>query len=136
MLFRSCAQSRSHCFTPVGRGPGSFFAGRRLLRTVDGVSSVTDLAGRGDALLASALEAMYAGLPPLVPEWTGSKAAVERVDEHIVVPLEAQQVGSRIELYLRQDRKARSRQSQRARKIAPEFSKCEPLTSSGGLFAR
>ena len=79
---------------------------------------------------------MCAGLPPLVSEWTGSKAAVERIDGHIVVPLEAQQVGNRIELYLRQDPEARSRQSQRAREIATEFSKCEPLTSSGGLFAR
>ena len=36
--------------------------------------------GRGDAFPLSVLEAMAAGLVPIVSEWTGAKEVVEQVD--------------------------------------------------------
>lgn len=77
--------------------------------------------GRGDAWPVSVLEAMTAGLPPLVSEWTGSKEAAERVEERLVVPFAAQEAASRIEWYFGQTPEARQRLSARAREVAAEY---------------
>lgn len=55
--------------------------------------------GRGDAFGISVLEAMCAGLPPLVSEWTGAREAVLRVDARLVVPCDAEAAAERIVWY-------------------------------------
>jgi glycosyltransferase involved in cell wall biosynthesis len=71
--------------------------------------------GRGDSFPTSVLEAMCAGVPALVSEWTGAKEAVEQVDPRLVVPLDAEKAAERIAWYLglplsqKEDLSARSR---------------------------
>jgi glycosyltransferase involved in cell wall biosynthesis len=77
--------------------------------------------GRGDAWPVSVLEAMSAGLPALVSQWTGSKQAVEQVEGQLVVPLEAQEAAARIEWYLTQPPETRRHLGRRSREVAAGF---------------
>lgn len=56
--------------------------------------------GRGDAGPLSVLEAMHAGVPALVSEWTGLRDAAAEVDPELVAPLDAGAVAARIRRYL------------------------------------
>jgi len=55
---------------------------------------------RGEAWGISVTEAMAAGVTPIVSEWTGSKEAVARVSEELIVPLDAAEIARRIRWYL------------------------------------
>jgi len=51
---------------------------------------------RGDAFPTVVLEAMSAGLIPIVSEWTGSKEVVSAVDPSFVIPVDIKSVSSKI----------------------------------------
>jgi glycosyltransferase involved in cell wall biosynthesis len=55
---------------------------------------------RGEAWGISVTEAMSAGIPPIVSDWTGSKEAVEKISEKLVVPLQASLISDRVIWYL------------------------------------
>lgn len=77
--------------------------------------------GRGEAFGISVLEAMRAGVPALVSEWTGAREAAEQVDPRLVVPLDAQTAAERICWYLDLPLEEKRRLSARARGIAAEY---------------
>jgi len=56
--------------------------------------------GRGDACPVSAQEAMRAGIPTMVSEWTGAKEIVEKACPEFVVPLDSGEVVRRVKRYL------------------------------------
>jgi glycosyltransferase involved in cell wall biosynthesis len=51
-------------------------------------SSIYFHTSRGDAFPTVVLEAMSAGLIPLISEWTGSKEVISKVDSSLVVPID------------------------------------------------
>ncbi len=55
---------------------------------------------RGEAWGISVTEAMTAGVPPIVSEWTGSKEAVQKVSEELIVPLDVTLIAEKIKWYL------------------------------------
>lgn len=77
--------------------------------------------GRGDAYAISVLEAMCAGVVPIVSEWTGAREVVERVSGDLVVPLDAEAISERILWYFGLDDSARRGLSDRCREIISEF---------------
>lgn len=83
--------------------------------------------GRGDAFGISVLEAMCAGLPALVSEWTGAAEAVERVDPSLVVPLDPEAAASRILWYLDLTEGVRSELSRRSREVASEYTEARAV---------
>jgi glycosyltransferase involved in cell wall biosynthesis len=77
--------------------------------------------GRGDAWPVTVLEAMCAGVPPLVSEWTGTKEAVAQVDDRLVVPLDPVVAADRVAWYLSLPVAARKAMSDRAREVGRQF---------------
>jgi glycosyltransferase involved in cell wall biosynthesis len=55
---------------------------------------------RGEAWGISVTEAMAAGVTPIVSDWTGSKEAVMKVSDELVVPLEVSSISEKINWYL------------------------------------
>jgi glycosyltransferase involved in cell wall biosynthesis len=76
---------------------------------------------RGEAWGVSVLEAMAGGVPALVSAWTGSKEAVSRVDDRLVVPVHAAAAADRIEWYWGLRAEERASLSRRAREVAAEY---------------
>jgi glycosyltransferase involved in cell wall biosynthesis len=72
---------------------------------------------RGDASPTAALEAMTAGVVPLVSEWTGVRQIVQEIDTRLIAPLRADEIAARILWYFgleSGDRLALSRRSREA----------------------
>ena len=76
---------------------------------------------RGDAFPGASVEAMMAGLVPLVSDWTGTKQLVEQVDPRLVVSLDANEVASRIGWYFSLDPEDRGALSVRSREVAAPY---------------
>lgn len=55
---------------------------------------------RGEAWGISVTEAMAAGVVPIVSDWTGSKEAVMKVSDELIVPLEIKAIAKKINWYL------------------------------------
>jgi len=55
---------------------------------------------RGEAWGISVTEAMAAGVPPIISEWTGSKEAVAKVSEELIVPLDVEKIAEKMIWYL------------------------------------
>jgi glycosyltransferase involved in cell wall biosynthesis len=77
--------------------------------------------GRGDAYAITVLEAMCAGVVPIVSEWTGAREVVARVSGDLVVPLDAEAISQRILWYFTLDDAGRRGLSGRCREIISEF---------------
>jgi len=77
--------------------------------------------GRGEAFGISIIEAMYAGVPALVSEWTGAREAVEQVDPRLVVPLDAQAAAERICWYMKLPSEQKLKLSARSREVAATY---------------
>lgn len=86
--------------------------------------------GRGDAWPNAVMEAMVAGVPPLVSEWTGGSEYVARVHPRLVVPLRAEAFAASIEWYLRLPASQRRNLGAQARSIA-----LSDLTEDGAVCA-
>ncbi|MCR9253794.1 MAG: glycosyltransferase family 4 protein [bacterium] len=54
---------------------------------------------RGDAFPTSSIEAMTAGLVPIVSEWTGTMQVVKEINEDLIVPLDPKIIAERINWY-------------------------------------
>jgi glycosyltransferase involved in cell wall biosynthesis len=76
---------------------------------------------RGEAFGISVLEAMMAGVPAIVSEWTGASEAVERAGTEWVVPLDPEQAAARIVCYFGMSGAERSRLSGLSRTAAGAY---------------
>lgn len=72
---------------------------------------------RGDAWPNSVMEAMVAGVPPLVSEWTGVRDLVAQVDGRLVVPLDPDAIAERIAWYFSLPPSERTSLGERAREL-------------------
>jgi glycosyltransferase involved in cell wall biosynthesis len=76
---------------------------------------------RGEAFGISILEAMLAGVPALVSEWTGAREAVEQVDRRLVVPADPTVAADRISWYFSLSSTEKTHLSARSREVASTY---------------
>jgi len=76
---------------------------------------------RGEAFGISILEAMLAGVPSIVSEWTGAREVVEQVDRQLVVPTDPAAAADRIRWYLGLPTPEKQRLSERSREVAATY---------------
>ena len=55
---------------------------------------------RGDAFPTSTIEAMHAGMPIIMSEYTGTKEIIEKVDKSLILPLDSEIVAEKILWYM------------------------------------
>jgi glycosyltransferase involved in cell wall biosynthesis len=77
--------------------------------------------GRGDAFPTATIEAMAAGLVPLVSEWTGTRQIVAEVTDRLVAPLDAAEIATRISWYFALSHEQRRRLSRLSRAAAQGY---------------
>jgi glycosyltransferase involved in cell wall biosynthesis len=118
---RSIAARVIEACPPAARG-NIHFRGR-----VDDVVGVLAGAGlylhcaRGDAFPTATIEAMAAGVVPIVSEWTGTKQLVANISDRLISPLDAGEIASRILWFLGQDADERRELSSLARAAAAPY---------------
>jgi glycosyltransferase involved in cell wall biosynthesis len=76
---------------------------------------------RGDAFPTATIEAMSAGLVPIVSEWTGTWQVVNEVSDRLIAPLDASEIAERISWYFALDPATRHELSARSRSAAAEY---------------
>jgi glycosyltransferase involved in cell wall biosynthesis len=92
--------------------------------------------GRGDAYGISVLEAMCAGVVPIVSEWTGSKEVVAQVDERLVVPLRSEEIAERILWYFGIRAEERRALSERCRDVVANYTEERAVQTFREAFAK
>lgn len=73
---------------------------------------------RGEAWGISVTEAMNAGVPTIVSEWTGSKEVVSKVSEKLIVPLNVDLIAEKIIWYFGLELSEKRNLSEKARQVA------------------
>jgi glycosyltransferase involved in cell wall biosynthesis len=90
---------------------------------------------RGDAFPTSTLEAMTAGVVPLVSEWTGTRQVVAHVSDRLIAPLEPQAIAERIFWYFGLDSGERARLSDMARAAVRGYTESAAKARYQAIFA-
>ena len=88
--------------------------------------------GRGDAMPISVTEALTAGLPAIVSEYTGSKEFVNQIRTDFVLPLDYKKVAERIIDYFNLSYSEKLKLSEKARSIGRKVTE----KSSAALFKK
>jgi glycosyltransferase involved in cell wall biosynthesis len=76
---------------------------------------------RGEAFGISVIEAMAAGVPPIVSEWTGAKEVVSQVSDMLIVPLDQDIILQRVKWYFNLPLEKKIELSDKCRKISREY---------------
>jgi glycosyltransferase involved in cell wall biosynthesis len=76
---------------------------------------------RGDAFPTVVLEAMSAGLIPIVSEWTGSKEVVKDVNSNLIVSLNEDEIASKIIEVINLDKEEKKQLSSKSRLVSEKF---------------
>jgi len=84
---------------PILRGRVRWIGPTEDIATVLSEHSLYIHCSRGDAFPNTVLEAMAAGVPAMVSEWTGAREVVAQVDPRLVVPLDPQTIAERVLWY-------------------------------------
>lgn len=118
------------CAPPAGGGPWLRFAGpcADVAPALARAAMYVHLS-RGDAGPLTVLEAMSAGVPPLVSEWTGLRGAVAEVDPRLVVPLDAGVAAERIRWYLQLPMEQKAALSLRCRQVAARYPEADAVSA-------
>jgi glycosyltransferase involved in cell wall biosynthesis len=115
---------------------------RQRIKFVGKIDNVTEFlrgavlylhTARGEAWGISINEAMAAGIIPIVSEWTGAKEVVEQVSEKLVVPLDRNEIVSRVDWLLTLSDESRVEMSHQCKEISaqyPEYKAVDNFRSS------
>lgn len=76
---------------------------------------------RGEAFGISILEAMYAGVPCLVSQWTGAKEAVAQVSPDYVSSLDVETIADKVINYFELPLEAKKKLSEKSKVVADSF---------------
>jgi len=105
--------------------------GKRLLLLSE--CSVYLHPARFEAFGSSVIEAMAAGLIPIVTEMTGAKDLVKKVDSSLIVPVDVDAIGAKIVEVLSMDIEEKEALSRRAKQVAGEWSAKSKTTFLKGI---
>jgi glycosyltransferase involved in cell wall biosynthesis len=89
---------------------------------------------RGEAWGISVTEAMAAGVPALVSEWTGSKEAVTKVSDTFIVPLEVNAIAEKIAWYLTLPLSQKQAYSEAARQVSKFYTEENAIENFRSVF--
>ena len=84
---------------------------------------------RGEAFGISVLEAMTAGLPVIVSEWTGAKEVVVKACSELVVPLSTKAISSKIQWYFGLPMQRRKELSNACRRVSKPYTETNAIAS-------
>jgi len=104
------------------RKKGVCFEGFRNVEDYFKKSSLTVHFGRGEGFGVNILESLLAGVPTMVSKYTGAKEVVEKINPHLVIPLNKDIVINKIKEYFYLNKKDRYILSRKGKKIASLFS--------------
>jgi glycosyltransferase involved in cell wall biosynthesis len=90
---------------------------------------------RGDAFPTATLEAMTAGLVPIISEWTGTRQIVREVDPQLIVPLDPAEIAARIEWYFGLDPERRRELSRGCREAVAGYTQEAAIDHYQATFA-
>lgn len=90
--------------------------------------------GRGEAWGIGVLEAMAAGVPAMVSEWTGAKECVAQVDPALIVPLDLKEIASRLRWYVRLSDADRKDLAEKSRQVAAQYTEARAVSSFADNF--
>lgn len=85
--------------------------------------------GRGDAWPISIMEAMAAGIVPVVSEWTGAKQCVAEVSTELIVSVNVADITQRIRWFFELSREDRVSLSKKCREVAGMYPEGEAIES-------
>jgi glycosyltransferase involved in cell wall biosynthesis len=91
---------------------------------------------RGEAWGISVTEAMTAGVPPIVSDWTGSKEAVEKVSHELIVPLEIEQIAEKIKWYFGLSLSEKKELSEKCKEIAMFYTEKNAVENFEKIFQK
>lgn len=129
----------------VGKGHPAEFSGTRGVTLHGYVDSIPEVLSRAslfvqpsrvDAFPVSTLEAMCAGLPPLVTETTGTRSEVEALDESLVVPATSESLAVGVVDYFDRPLADRLELSGKARSRGKRFDEASRLAAFEEAFAQ
>ena len=79
------------------------------------------LMSRGDCFPNATMEAMAAGLIPIISEWTGTKEIVRMVDERLILPLDKSTVVNRLKWFFELSSEKREELSIKSRNVISSY---------------
>lgn len=91
---------------------------------------------RGDAFPTSTIEAMTAGVVPLISEVTGTRQLVRDVSEHLIAPLDGAEIARRIAWYFALTSSERAELSDRSRTAAAPYTEQSATAHYVSTFAQ
>jgi glycosyltransferase involved in cell wall biosynthesis len=91
---------------------------------------------RGDAFPTAVMEAMAAGLVPIVSEWTGTKEVVEQADPQLVIPLDMQLTAEKILWYFNLPPEEKKRLSDKGRQVVANYTEDKAIEYYRKTFNR
>jgi glycosyltransferase involved in cell wall biosynthesis len=90
---------------------------------------------RGDAFPTATLEAMSAGLVPLVSKSTGTRQVVSNISDYLIAPLDSAEIAERISWYFGLDAEVREQLSQASRLEAKPYTEDAATAHYQATFA-
>lgn len=84
---------------------------------------------RGEAFGISVLEAMAAGLPSIVSEWTGAKEVVTKADSALIVPLDKNAIVEKIQWYFKLSLAEKEHLSEKCRIACKSYTESKAVES-------
>jgi glycosyltransferase involved in cell wall biosynthesis len=91
---------------------------------------------RGESFGVAVIEAMMAGVVPLVSEWTGAREVVSEVSPDLIAPLDARAIGDRIAWYFGLSSEERRRLSRLGRRAAAAYNESDAVARYRAVFVR
>ncbi|MBC7694098.1 MAG: glycosyltransferase family 4 protein [Burkholderiales bacterium] len=89
---------------------------------------------RGDAFPTSTIEAMVAGLPTIVSEWTGTKEIIEKISDQFITKLDENEIADKISWYFNLPLVEKSQYSDKFRSIAKNYSEATAVQHYISIF--
>lgn len=91
---------------------------------------------RGEAYGITVLEAMAAGVVPIVSEWTGAKEAVHQIDDRLICSLKADEIVDRVIWYFQLSMREKHDLSKKAREISYKYQEDKTLIKFQNTFSQ